>query len=255
MIKMRQTAAPLRWEYLYSDRLCPIEEALRTQERRCEQKLIGDPYDYIIFAEHEPVYTCTSRWMPKLDELCKVPPPQLPAPFYEIRESRGGSITYHGPGQLVCYFVTNISRLGINGAKFCHLLDQIVIETLAEFEVHSHPKPRELPDEVGGVWITTDIGVHKKLAARGVRAARKYAWQKKVITTGGIAPNICTDLSYFDAIYPCGHDFPMTSVREITGKTYDLQEVAAHIAEIAARTFGNAAELHRTRSSEANDGR
>ena len=231
--------AEIIWQYLNPGRLTPIEEALARQEELLEGKIRGDPCDYILFAEHDHVYTYPYRVADKLDSLCRFGKDNLPARIAEIFELRGGSITYHGPGQLVCYFIVDLTRLDLFSVTFGKLLDKIVIEALAQFGVCAHGRPENLPDEVSGAWVTMPGGAHKKIAARGIRGARKYVWQENVITTSGIAPNIQTNLRYFDSIYPCGHDIQMTSVKEVTGKECDLQDVAKVIAEIAIRELND----------------
>ena len=112
---------------------------------------------------------------------------------------RGGDITYHGPGQLVCYPILDLNVLGLGLHGYMRMLEQAVIETCGDFGVRA---TRDA--DATGVWVSRDPvevggggGVGGKICAMGVRVRR---W----VTMHGLALNVSTDLSHFDLIVPCG---------------------------------------------------
>ncbi|MBI3273861.1 MAG: hypothetical protein HYZ69_01835, partial [Candidatus Colwellbacteria bacterium] len=122
--------AEIIWRYLNPGRLTPLNEALDLQAQLFQQKLNGDQRNYVLFVEHEPVYTCTPRAMrtQKIETLCKVPAKRLPAPLIELPDNHGGSITYHGPGQLVCYLILDLSQFGVSGVRFIRAVEESITE-------------------------------------------------------------------------------------------------------------------------------
>lgn len=227
-----RTMAQILWQYQNPGRLTSIEEALARQEELFQKKLAGDPCNYVLFVEHESVYTCTPRAMQRIDTLCKVAKEKLPAPLVELPNNHGGTITYHGPGQLVCYLILDLGQLGISPLRLNKIIDETVIEMLADCGICAHSKPKDFPDLVSGVWITPAGRVPRKIASRGI-------WANKIfggITKYGFALNIQTELLYFERyIYPCGCDIPMTSMHQSTGKRYDVWEIAYALSKILAR--------------------
>ena len=112
----------------------------------------------------------------------------LPATVPVHRTSRGGDVTYHGPGQLVVYPIVDLrSRLRKDVHRYLHNLEQTTIQTLAEFDLQAGRKP-----PFTGIWIG-----NRKIAAIGVAVRRG-------ITLHGLALNVNTDLSFFQRIIPCG---------------------------------------------------
>lgn len=221
--------AEIIWQYLNLGRLTPIAEALKLQEELFQQKLAGDPGNYVLFAEHEPVYTCTPREMRRIDELCKVAKEGLPAPLVVLPDNHGGSITYHGPGQLVCYLILDLGQFALAVRQLTRLIDEAVIEMLAGFGIYAHLKPKNLPGLVSGVWVTQHGDIPRKIASRGLCTNKIVAG----ITKYGFALNINTDPRYFDEyIYPCGCDIPMTSMQKQREGNYDMGEVADALSEI-----------------------
>ena len=113
---------------------------------------------------------------------------------------RGGQATYHGPGQLVAYPVVDLREWG-GPLKYVRTLEQLVIGTLADFQLQGH-----LEDGITGVWVGDG-----KIAAIGVKISRGVAFH-------GLAINVNTDLSYFSHIVPCGiPDLRVTSIAQETG--------------------------------------
>jgi len=149
------------------------------------------------------------------------------------RTGRGGDITYHGPGQLVCYPIVDLDRLGLGLRDYVGALEQAVIETVESF---LRETPGESRPEVGrvagktGVWLTGAPGVmsargERKICAIGVKASRG-------VVMHGLALNVATDLEWFALINPCGMaGSAVTSIERETGRAADPDEVKRRLAE------------------------
>ena len=110
-----------------------------------------------------------------------------------VRTNRGGDITYHGPGQIVGYPIIDLENFSLSLKQYIHTLEEVIIKTLATYGIHG-----EHNSEATGVWLdTANPQKRRKICAIGVKASR-------YITMHGFALNLNTDLSYFQAINPCG---------------------------------------------------
>ncbi len=176
---------------------------------------IGDCSDSIIFVEHDSVYTFgknsdKSNLLVSKDSKIKI---------YETE--RGGEITYHGPGQIVCYPILNLKNFKQSVTWYMRALEEVIIETLKLFKIKATRK-----DGLTGVWVKD-----KKIGAQGVRMTK---W----VTMHGFALNVNTDLRFFNDIIPCGiKDFGVTSIEKIIGKEQDLSLVKEHILISFAKVF------------------
>ena len=150
--------------------------------------------DTLLLLEHPHVYT---RGRLSRNEHLLTSGDQLAALGVPVHETdRGGQVTYHGPGQLVGYPIINLRRLGYGPLQYVRALEQVLIDTLAEFDIPAHTEPG-----LTGVW--TEGG---KIAAIGVKISRGVAFH-------GFALNADPDLSYYRHIVPCGiTDRPVTSI-------------------------------------------
>lgn len=129
--------------------------------------------------------------------------------------TRGGDITYHGPGQLVVYPILDLENFFTDIHKYMRLLEETVIQTLAHFDIVG-----ERIKGMTGVWITKDRFIPTKICAMGVKTSR---W----VTMHGIGLNVNTDLNYFNNIVPCGIEGKgITSIAEEKGYKVDILEVA-----------------------------
>lgn len=172
--------------------LSPYAEVLQLQEtlfnKNISAKEHGKPtHNTLILCEHYPVYTLGKSGK---RENILVSNEELNAEFYHV--SRGGDVTFHGPGQLVVYPIFDIDTLGIGLAQFIFKLEETVIETLNHYNL----KGERIPG-AAGIWLRKPHGMDEKICAIGVRASRH-------ITMHGLAININTNLRYFDKIIPCG---------------------------------------------------
>lgn len=127
--------------------------------------------------------------------------------FFEI--DRGGDITYHGPGQLVCYPLFDLNNYYLDSHRYLRDLEEVIVRTLKEFGIDSRKD-----EEYTGVWVGEE-----KICAIGIKISR---W----ITMHGLAFNINNDLSYFDRIIPCGiFHKGVTSLKKILGREINIEDV------------------------------
>ncbi len=171
---------------------------------------------YLFFVEHPPVYTLGKSGKEAnmlMDAL------QLRARCAEfIKVDRGGDITFHGPGQLVVYPVVDLESFGMGVKEYVWALEEVVIGTLGKYGLSG-----SRVDGATGVWLGTDTLDERKICAIGVKCSR-------YVTMHGFALNVNTDLSYFDAIHPCGFvDKGVTSLQKELKRAVDMEEVKAEV--------------------------
>lgn len=141
----------------------------------------------------------------------------------ELHEvERGGDVTYHGPGQLVGYPIVDLTLHKQDLHWYLRQLEEVLIRALASFGVRATRVPGYT-----GVWVED-----RKIASIGVHVTR---W----VTFHGFALNVCTDLSDFDLIVPCGiENVQMTTVERETGQTCTVDQVADQVARSFGESFG-----------------
>ena len=156
--------------------------------------------DLVWFLEHEEVYTGGSSY--KENEI-------LNKNINLVKTNRGGKITYHGPGQLICYFVIDLKKREKDIRKFITLIEKTIIESLSEFNIKSYGDPKNI-----GIWIDKNSNV-KKVAAIGIRVSKWIAYH-------GFAININNDLLKYQNIIPCGvSDKGVTNLKEVRDQNYN----------------------------------
>jgi lipoate-protein ligase B len=137
------------------------------------------------------------------------------------RVSRGGQVTYHGPGQLIGYPILKLEGRDRDVTRYLRSLEAAMIDALAKFDIDAGRR-----DGMTGVWVGA-----RKIASIGVGIRRWTTWH-------GFALNVSTDLSYFDSIVPCGIDgCRMTSVCDVTKRAVSVREFTAVMRESFARVF------------------
>src|SRR2546429_1833866 len=137
--------------------------------------------------------------------------------FFET--SRGGDITYHGPGQIVAYPILNLGAIRRDVVWYVRMLEEAMIQATAEFGITAERVAGKT-----GVWIKSG-DTEEKLGAIGVRISR---W----VTSHGLAYNVSTDLRYFDLIVPCGiANRKATSLEKLLGRSLDSKEVEQRLAK------------------------
>lgn len=182
--------------------------------------------NYLIFCEHPHVYTLGKSGDEKNLLIKKEDLHTIQATYYPI--NRGGDITYHGPGQLVVYPVIDMENFFTDIHQYMRLLEEAVIQTLAEFKIASG-RIKGLT----GVWIDCESeATARKICALGVKTSR---W----VTMHGLALNVNPDLSYFDQIVACGiKDKAVTSLEKEIGKAVDMILVKSTMKEKIVSLFG-----------------
>ena len=134
------------------------------------------------------------------------------ARFFHI--DRGGDITFHGPGQLVCYPILDLERIGIGLRDYIDALEEAVIRTVAQYGIAAGRIAG-----ASGVWIEPESRRPRKICAIGVRSSR-------YVTMHGFALNVTTDLGWFSRINPCGFtDRGVASIASETGREVPMEEV------------------------------
>ncbi|MDO4780107.1 MAG: lipoyl(octanoyl) transferase LipB [Bacteroides sp.] len=133
---------------------------------------------------------------------------------------RGGDITYHGPGQIVCYPIINLQDFNLGVREYVDLLEEAVIRTCKDYGVET-----ERLEGATGVWIEPKTSRARKICAIGVKCSR-------YVTMHGLAFNVNTDLSYFRHINPCGFiDKGVTSLSKELNQTIDISSVKQRLNE------------------------
>ena len=176
------------------------EDALTFMEKRLYEINKNDSNDLIWILEHEELYTAGTSFKEKeiLDKSIKI-----------IKTNRGGKITYHGPGQLICYFVINLKKRKKDIRKFISIIEKTIIDTIKFYKIDTFADKKNI-----GIWHKKKNEI-KKVAAIGVRVSKWVAYH-------GFSININNDLNKYNAIIPCGIvDKGVTSLKKIKNQNYD----------------------------------
>ena len=214
-------AHPVNASLIRPDGLVPYGRANDAMHELAAKRLAGSIPDTLILLEHPPVYTCGKRWKPEHLRWAESHMAAAGAELHFI--DRGGSVTFHGPGQLVGYPVVDLGpRPDVVG--YVRALEDVVIGACAEGGIEGLARnPAN-----SGVWADD-----RKVCAIGVRVTRAR------VTLHGFALNCSTDLSWFDAIVPCGlADHGVTSLTEVAGRDVTVAEMAPLVSAQFQRVFG-----------------
>ena len=182
---------------------------------------------YLILCEHPPVYTLGKSGTEDNVLIDEQRMKQLGIEFFRI--NRGGDITFHGPGQLVCYPIFDLDRFFTDVHRYVRSLEEVVIRLLDIYGLTGQRLP-----EYTGVWLNPQPGVWRKVCAIGVHLSR---W----VTMHGLALNVCTEMDYFRHIVPCGIsplEKEVTSISRELGRAVTVSEVSSQIRTIFAEVFG-----------------
>jgi lipoyl(octanoyl) transferase len=179
----------------------------------------------LIFVEHPHVYTLGKSGSENNLLIDSIQLRKKEATFYHI--DRGGDITYHGPGQIVGYPIFDIEKISISLKEYIHRLEESVIRTVAQYGIVASRLAGGT-----GVWLDPDLpGKARKICAIGVKASR-------YVTMHGFAFNVNTDLSFFNAINPCGFtDKGVTSMEKELGKPQDFGFVKDKVKDSLKEVF------------------
>jgi lipoyl(octanoyl) transferase len=192
-----------------------FDTAFAQQETEVAAVRAGESPGRIFLLEHEPVFTIGRT----RDQSSLLLRNLLPAPLREI--NRGGQATWHGPGQLVGYAILDLHRYGGDLHRYLRFLEQVLIDTLAQWSVTGTRR-----DGLTGVWVED-----RKIASIGVGVRH---W----VSMHGFGLNVCGGLEGFASIVPCGiNGVTMTSLERECGRVVGVREVADTVAEIFRATL------------------
>ncbi len=176
------------------------EDAISFMEDRLKDIDLKKVDDLIWVLEHDHIYTSGTSY--KENEI-------IDKSINIIKTNRGGKITYHGPGQLICYFVIDLKKGKKDIRKFISVIEKSIIETLNLYDIETFADKENI-----GIWYN-DNSTIKKVAAIGVRVSKWIAYH-------GFSININNDLKKYNAIVPCGiKDKGITNLKQIKNQNYD----------------------------------
>ncbi len=170
--------------------------------------------DEIWVTEHTPVYS--------LGLNRKQVAPPLRHDIAVVHTDRGGKITYHGPGQIIIYVLLDLSRRHLNIRSLVSLLEQTVIELLAQYQVSAVAKA-----DAPGVYVTLNNTQEAKIASLGLRVKNNCCYH-------GLSLNIDMDLSPFSAIDPCGYKGLTVTQTKDLGIDANIQTIGEQLVTMLA---------------------
>ena len=158
------------------------KQAINLLEERVKNLTLNNEKELIWFLEHKSIFTAGTSYKDKeiVEKSIKI-----------FKTNRGGKITWHGPGQLICYFVLDISKRKKDIRKFITAIENSIIKTLKDFKISSFSDRKNI-----GIWVL-DKKEEKKIAAIGFRV-------KKWIAFHGFSLNLSNNLNNYKKIIPCG---------------------------------------------------
>ena len=180
----------------------PIEykEAIDFLEKRLIQINQKKVTELIWILEHPSIYTAGTSYNESeiLDKSINV-----------VKTNRGGKITYHGPGQTICYFVIDLNKRKKDIRKFTTTIENIIIQTLKEYQINSFNDRDNI-----GIWVNHENKI-KKIAAIGIRVSKWIAYH-------GFAINVNNNLENYNKIIPCGiKDKDVSNLKLIEDQNYN----------------------------------
>jgi lipoyl(octanoyl) transferase len=214
-------------------------EAYALQKRLVAARKTNAIRDVLLLCEHTPVITQGRNGKREHLLVSENVLRQRNVEFYE--SSRGGDVTYHGPGQLVGYPILQLGEIRKDVVWYVRMLEEVMIRTSAEFGVCARREEGKT-----GIWVASEEkeftqrtqssqreeGAAEKLGAIGVHISR---W----VTSHGFAYNVGTDLRNFDLIVPCGiTGRKAISLEKLLGRGVNVSEVAPKMARHFGEVFG-----------------
>ena len=188
-IEIKKSKKPIK----YKDALKFMEKRLADINSRKEKELVWT-------LEHEEIYTAGTSYSENeiLDKSIKL-----------FKTNRGGKITYHGPGQLICYFVIDLRKRNKDIRKFISLIEKSIIDALKFYNIETFADKKNI-----GIWYNDNSNI-KKVGAIGVRVSKWIAYH-------GFSININTDLNKYNSIIPCGiKNKEVTTLKKIVNQDYN----------------------------------
>ena len=187
-IEIKKSKKPVKYEY-----------AIKFMEERLINIHEGNSRELIWILEHENIFTAGTSYKKTeiLDKSIKI-----------LETNRGGKITYHGPGQLICYFVIDLKKRKKDIRKFISTIEKTIIDTLKFYKIKTFADKKNI-----GIWFQDEFEI-RKVAAIGVRVSKWIAYH-------GFSLNIENDLKGYDSIIPCGiKDRGVTNLKKIINQDY-----------------------------------
>ena len=175
------------------------EDAIKYMEQRLLEVSNNKSQELIWILEHNDLYTAGTSFNKReiLDNTIKI-----------TKTNRGGKITHHGPGQLICYFVIDLKKRNKDIRKFISIIEKTIIDTLLSYNIKTFSDKKNI-----GIWYNNDTKI-EKIAAIGVRISKWIAYH-------GFSINIKNNLKKYDAIIPCGiNDKGVTNLLKIKDQDY-----------------------------------
>lgn len=200
--------------------LVPYETAFKLQVQLAEFRAQDKIPDVLLLLQHPAVFTIGRfRGENEIIASLKI----LTREGIEVfNTNRGGSVTYHGPGQLVGYPILNLRELGLGVRDYLWRLEELIIRLLADFAVIGKRN-----DNYPGVWVGNE-----KICSLGINVSRH-------ITMHGLALNVATNLKHFTYINPCGiKGATMTSISKVLGHPVDIEETIEPMLQHFSNVFG-----------------
>ena len=188
-VEIKKSKKPIKYE----DALKLMEKRLIDINNKKEKELIWT-------LEHEEIYTAGMNYSDNeiLDKSIKI-----------FKTNRGGKITYHGPGQLICYFVIDLRKRNKDIRKFISLIEKSIIDALKFYNIKTFADKKNI-----GIWYNDNSNI-KKVGAIGVRVSKWIAYH-------GFSININTDLNKYNSIIPCGiKNKEVTTLKKIVNQDYN----------------------------------
>ena len=192
------------------------EDAKKMMEERLLNLDLNKSNELIWTLEHPDVYTAGTSYDKSdiLDKSIKI-----------LETNRGGKITYHGPGQLICYFVIDLKKRKKDIRNFISIIEKTIIETLDFFNIKTFSDKENI-----GIWHKEKEKT-KKVAAIGIRISKWIAYH-------GFSINISNNLEKYDAIIPCGiKNRGITNLKKI--KDQDYRGLEKKLVEIFISNLSN----------------
>jgi lipoyl(octanoyl) transferase len=187
-IEIKKSKKPTKYDY-----------ALRLMEKRLVDLNTNNSKELIWILEHDNIFTAGTSYSEDeiIDKSIKV-----------LKTNRGGKITYHNIGQLICYFVIDLKKRNKDIRKFISIIEKTIIDTLQYYSIQTFADKKNI-----GIWYK-DQNTIKKVAAIGVRVSKWIAYH-------GFSLNINNDLKKYDAIIPCGiADKGIINLKAIKNQSY-----------------------------------
>ena len=178
-------------------------DAIEFMERRLRDIDQAKSNDLIWTLQHEDIYTGGTSFDENeiIDKTIKV-----------LKTNRGGKITYHGPGQLVFYFVIDLKKRKKDIRKFISIIEATIINTLKSYQIQTFSDKKNI-----GIWYNDNSQI-KKIAAIGIRISKWIAYH-------GFSINIDNNIKKYESIIPCGiKDRGITNLMEIKSQNYENLE-------------------------------